>query len=163
MRFAGAEMAVRFAYQMQTRPIMARPNVSGTSGGARHGLGPHELHAQGALILRAVERLPQRERAALKAVLAPAEEAFAACTALSDVLRPQLQDRLSTRAALLDCIHSWTRSKPSVRAIAQNHGVSYRQSLKWRRAVADAHSKLYLEAVQRLEDDLFRPGGLEKT
>lgn len=160
--FAGAEQAVRFAYQMQGREILARPNMTGEARGGNEGLGPHDLHAQGALILQAVERLPEVECIALKAILAPGDEGAAACAALAHLIHPQLQERIPSKAAVLDCIRSWARWKPGVRTIAAEHGVSYRQAMKWRRAVADAHGKLYLRAVQLLEDDLFRPGGLEK-
>lgn len=162
MMFAGAEQAVRFAYQMQGREILARPNMTGEPRGGNDGLGPHDLHAQGALILQAVNRLPDTERYALMAVLTPGAEGEFACTMLTHILAPQLQERVPRESAVLDCIKSWARWRPTVRAIAAEHQVSYRQANKWRRAVSDAHSKLYLRAVQLLEDDLFRPGGLEK-
>lgn len=164
MKFAGPEQAVRFAYRMSQQEILAKPS-SGNMGGrdtSEEGLSPHDLHAQGAMILQALERLPSAERSAIKAFYAKGSERLEAIAEVVVSLLPLTV--IPTKQAAFDSLHAWMKGdfNSSVHKVARDHYVSFRQARKWRDAIASAYMKPYLRAVGMLDEALFREGGLEK-
>lgn len=169
MKFAGAEQAIRFSYNISKREIAAKPSYSlEARGSSQDGLGPHELHAQGALIQQALNRLPERERTAVIAFLAPHDTALQACAEMSELLYPAVNGIVPTKEAVYDALCVWMRKHGNgvvdggVRAIAAKHSVSFRQVMKWRDAVASKFSPFYLRGIELMEGELFHENGLEQ-
>ncbi len=166
MRFSGPEQAVRFAYNIREREIASRPNLNGAGGGSEEGLSPHELHAQGAMILAAVERLPARMRSALVSVLAPPRDPAGAqaCVESSEFLWPLVQDLVPCREAVQRVLEFWThrRGGDVHRVISTEFKVSIRQVRRWQDAISRKHYAHFLQGVDALDQVLFGEGGLER-
>lgn len=160
MKFTGSEQAIRFAYNMSDRGIMSKLDLT-KAGGSEQGMSPQELHAQGALILKAIERLPTGPRYALVSMLAPMHHGkIGACLELADYLWPVLSGAFPGQGVLAEALLVWCRGK-TVRWLAQTKGVSYRQAHAWKDLAGKKHNELYLHAVGRMDEILFADGGLE--
>lgn len=164
MRFTGAEQAVKFAHNIAAREIASRPSMVPTiHATSQEGLSPHELHAQAALILQALNRLPELERNAVNAVLAPDQEALQAARQAVEGLWPRVQSRVPSKNAAYDVLRLWLRrgAYSEVRKMCADYHVGPNKVVKWRSDVATAFSAVYLRGILLLEADLFRAGGLE--
>lgn len=160
MKFTGSEQAIRFAYNMSDRGIMSKLDLT-KAGGSEQGMSPQELHAQGALILKAMDRLPPALRWALVSMIAPPHQGQVdACLQLADYLWPTMSNSFPNQGTLIRALLVWCRAK-TVRWQAQIDQVSYRQAHTWKDLVGKKHSELYLHAVGRMDDILFADGGLE--
>lgn len=155
---------MKFAYNIAAREIASRPSMVPTiHATSQEGLSPHELHAQGALIMQALNRLPDLERSAVKALLAPGQEADQAALQAVEGLWPRVQGRVPSKNAAYDVLRLWLRrgAYSEVRKLCADYHVGPNKVVKWRSDVATAFSAVYLRGVQLLEADLFRAGGLE--
>lgn len=164
MTFAGAEQAVRFAYNISARSIMSRPTYDSDPGGTREGLSPHELHAQAAMIFAAVERLPVTEQAAVKALLAPPGERDVARVVFADAVWPKVKEAFGSYEQWSRAVRCATlRSREAgIRSLAKEAGISYRKAraLVW--SAIRTHTLVYLRGIGLLEDLLFTEGGLRR-
>lgn len=155
---------MKFAYMISQREIASRPSmVPSIHSTSQEGLSPHELHAQGALIMQALNRLPDLERNALKAYLAPGQEGAEATVQALEGLWPRVQGRVPSKDAAYDVLRLWLQrgTYSSVRKLCAEYHVGPNKIVKWRADVATAFSAVYVRAVGLLEADLFRAGGLE--
>ena len=160
MKFTGSEQAVRFAFNMSDRGIMSKLDLT-KAGGSEQGLTPQELHAQGALILKSLDRLPTGPRNAMLAMLAPLTRGkIGACLELADYLWPVLSHSFPNQGVLAEALLVWCRGR-TVRWLMETKRVSYRQAHTWKDLAGKKHHELYLHGVGRLDEILFKEGGLE--
>lgn len=161
MRFRSAEQAVKFAYNMQERTEYARCDLLGTRGTSTTDLTPLDLHAQGAMILATVDKMQPMERDSVIALCGRGRDRTEAIRLLSEYLYPNVSGTLPGRDELRLVMLHWATKRPSIRAIAADRGVSYRQVCNWRSATLRAWSPLHARAINRLHDILFVDGGFE--
>jgi hypothetical protein len=159
--FRSADQAVRFAYRVRGRPEYARTDPSSVRGSA-HGLSPLDLHGESALILARVQALPEAERASVVAMYGGRGERAEAMLVLGNHIMPLVASSLPNRTVLQVMLMHWSTRQPSVRTVARDYAVSYRQVVKWRSAVAGAWVPILARAMTRLDDGLFGPGGFER-
>lgn len=161
MKFRGAEQAIRFAYNISERAVAARPSY-GQRSASIEGLSPFELHAQGAMIMAAVDRLSPQDRGAIVMLLGPTQGARAvAALEVVHSLQHDTEGSFASRAELLAFISGTFVHRLSVRGVAAHVGCSYRKARDLRNVLRKAHASLYVRAIELLEADLFREGGLE--
>lgn len=152
MNFTGPEHAIRFAYNMTQREIIARPNLTGERGNGQ-GLGPHDLHAQAAMILAAFSRAPEHLRDAVNVMLAPRKSrAF-----IDGVARVayRLHPTLSAHGDLTQVAKALGSLRGgSIRSLGASTGLSFRAARELRIATSRAHGDLYLRGVAWLETEM---------
>lgn len=161
MRFRSADQAVRFAYRVRGRPEYARSDP-GSVRGSVHGLSPLDLHGESALILARIDAMPPEERASVVAMYGERGERAEAMVVLGNHIMPLIASSLPNRTVLQVMLMHWSTRQPSVRTVAKDYEVSYRQVVKWRSAVAGAWAPIHVRAMERLDDSLFGPGGFER-
>lgn len=161
MKFRSADQAVRFAYRVRGRPEFARSDPSSV-GGRGHGMGPLELHGESSLILAKVEAMPEPERSSVLAMYGERGERAEAMVAIGNHIMPLIASSVPNRQALQVMLLHWATRRPSIRTVAREHGVSYRQVCKWRSAVAGVWTPIHVRAMERLDSVLFGVGGYER-
>lgn len=161
VKFRSADQAVRFAYRLRGRPEYARTDP-GSVRGTVHGLSPLDLHGESALILARVQAMPEAERASVVAMYAGRGERAEAMLVLGNHIMPLVASSLPSRTVLQVMLMHWSTRLPSVRTVARDYSVSYRQVVKWRSAVAGAWAPIHVRAMERLDDSLFGPTGFER-
>lgn len=162
MIFRSAEQAVRFAGNISDRAEYARADPMRVRSTSQDGLSPMDLHAQAAMIHNQVNRLPPTERSSVMAMYGRGRGRSEAIRELSDHLLPLVNGTLPGRSELLIVLCHWVTRRPSIRAIAEDRGVSYRKVCEWRSAVLRAWIPVQTRALSRLHDTLVE-GGLEIT
>jgi len=160
VRFRSSDQAVRFAFRMRGRPEFAKSDPASV-GPRGHGLSPMDLHGEAALILAKVISLPDIERSSVMAMYGDRGERAEAMVALGNHIMPLVASSLPNRQALQVMLLHWATRRPSVRTVAKDHAVSYRQVCKWRSAVAGAWTPIHTKAMNRLDEVLFGEGGHE--
>jgi len=66
----------------------------------------------------------------------------------------------SVRELQIILLH-WSTKRPSIRKIAEERGVSYRQVCNWRNAVLRAWMPVQIRAIEKLHGQMFAEGGFE--
>jgi hypothetical protein len=120
-----------------------------------------DLHGEAALILAKIMALPQVERSSVLAMYGDRGERAEAMVALGNHIMPLVASSVPNRQALQVMLLHWATRRPSVRTVAKDHAVSYRQVCKWRSAVAGAWAPIHTKAMNRLDEVLFGEGGHE--
>jgi hypothetical protein len=126
-------------------------------------MSPLELHGESALILAKMEALPPVERDSLVAMYGDVGERAEAVARLVSHLMPLVASSLPNKEAVQVMLLHWSTRTPSVRVIAKELGVSYREVCKWRSVVAGAWTPVVARATDRLDQALFGPGGFERA
>jgi hypothetical protein len=160
MQFRSCDQAVRFAYRIRERAEYASTDMTGVRGTSLEALSPMDLHAQSAMILNRIKQLTEAEAASVTAMYAGGRERADAMVALTDHLMPLVASDVPSKGALAFSLNHWVTRRPTIRQIASDFGVSYRQACKWRTAVARAWGPLHGRAMNRLESVLFGENGL---
>jgi hypothetical protein len=160
VKFNSVDQAVRFAFRVRGRPEFAKSDPASV-GPRGHGLSPMDLHGEASLILAKIMALPLAERSSVLAMYGDRGERAEAMVALGNHIMPLVASSLPNRQALQVMLMHWATRRPSVRTIAKDHAVSYRQVCKWRWAVADAWTPIFARAINRLDEVLFGEGGHE--
>lgn len=158
MEFRSAEQAVRFAYNISERAEYAKSDPMRVRGTSQTDLSPMDLHAQAAMIQSQVNRLHAVERSSILAMYGRGRDRTEAIRALAEYLTPLLRDVLPRRDDLMLLVMHWVTRRPSIRAIADDRGVSYRKVCTWRAAVLRAWMPLQTRAIARLHDQLVTGG-----
>lgn len=158
MEFRSAEQAVKFAYNISERAEYSRSDPMRVRGTSSADLSPMDLHAQAAMIQNQVNRLHPVERSSVLALFGRGRDRAEAIRALADYLHPLLRDVLPRREDLMIVVLHWVTRRPSIRAIADDRGVSYRKVCVWRAAVLRAWMPLQTRAISRLHDQLVTGG-----
>lgn len=161
MKFRSADQAVRFAYRVRGRPEFAKSDPASV-GGRGQGLGPLELHGEAAMILAKVQAMPEPERSSVLAMYGGGGERAEAMVALGGHIMPLVASSLPNRQILQVMMLHWATRLPSIRTVAREHSVSYRQVCKWRSAVAGVWIPIHVRAMEGLDSVLFGVGGHEK-
>lgn len=160
MEFRSAEQAVRFAFNISERQEYSRSDPMKVRGTNSADLSPMDLHAQAAMIVNQVNRLPASEKCSVLAMYGRGRDRAQAIRELSDLLLPQVGEM--GRGELLIVLCHWVTRRPSIRAIADDRGVSYRKVCAWRSTVLRAWMPLQTRAINSLHDRLVL-GGLTIT
>lgn len=161
MRFRSVEQAVKFSYNIGERAEYARSDLMGVRGTSQDDLSPMDLHAQAAMIQSMIGKLHPVERDALLAMYARGRDRTEAIRGLADYLSPNLLGVVpSIRETQIILLH-WSTKRPSIRKIAEERGVSYRQVCSWRTSVLRAWMPHLARAVERLHIRMFDEGGFE--
>jgi hypothetical protein len=158
MDFRSAEQAVRYAYMMSERVEYSRTNLLGTRGTSSEAMSPMDLHAQAAMIQNQVNRLHPVERSSVLAMYGRGKDRTDAIRELAKYLEPLVANELPGKGDLMIVICHWVTRRPSIRAIAEDRGVSYRKVCAWRSAVLRAWVPLQARAIGRLHDQLVSGG-----
>lgn len=158
MEFRSAEQAVRFAYNISERAEYSRTNLLGTRGTSQDDLTPMDLHAQAAMIQSQVGRLHPVERCSILSMYGRGKDRTDAIRELAKYLEPLVAHELPGKGDLMIVICHWVTRRPSIRAIAEDRGVSYRKVCAWRSAVLRAWMPLQTRAIGRLHEQLLRGG-----
>lgn len=161
MKFRSADQAVRFAFRVRGRPEFARSDPASV-GGRGHGLSPLDLHGESSLILAKVEAMPEPDRSSVLAMYGDRGERAEAMVSLGNTIMPLVASSLPNRQALQVMLLHWATRRPSIRTVAREHAVSYRQVCKWRSAVASVWIPIHARAMEKLDSVLFADGGYEK-
>lgn len=161
MKFRSSEQAVKYAFNVSERTEYARTDPMNVRGTSQESLSPLDLHAQAAMILNMVNRLMPPERDAVFAMYGRGKVRSDAIRSLSDYMMPGLRGVVPSIGALQLVILHWSTKRPSIRRIADEQGVSYRQVCNWRRGVLRAWMPLQVRALERLHERMFIPGGFE--
>lgn len=161
VKFRSADQAVRFAYRLRERAEYARVDY-GSVRGPSQGLSPLELHGESAVILSKIKAMPSPERESVMAMYGDRGERAEAMVALGDHIMPMVAGDLPDRRTLQVMLLHWASRRPSIRTVARERSVSYRQVCKWRASVASAWIPIHARAMERLESCLFGPGGFER-
>lgn len=156
MEFKSAEQAVRFAFNISEREEYSRSDPMKVRGTNTADLSPMDLHAQAAMIVNQINRLPAAERWSVLAMYGRGRDRAQAIRELSDLLLPQAGDMGKSEVLIILC--HWSTRRPSIRAIADDRGVSYRKVCAWRSAVLRAWMPLQTRAINNLHDRLVDGG-----
>lgn len=159
--FRSADQAVRFAYRVRGRPEFAKSDPSSV-GGRGHGLSPLDLHGESSMILSKVNSLPEPDRSSVLAMYGDRGERAEAMASLGNTIMPLVASSVPNRQALQVMLLHWSTRRPSIREVAVDHAVSYRQVCKWRSAVAGVWAPIHARAMERLDSVLFGPGGFDR-
>lgn len=161
MRFRSADQAIRFAYRMMDRAEYAKADLTGARGRGV-GMSPLELHGEAAVILSKVRSLPSVESSSVLAMYGVGGERAEAMVALGNHIMPLVASSVPNRYVLQAMLMHWATRRPSIRTVAREHSVSYRQACKWRSAVAGVWTPIHVRAMDRLDSVLFGAGGYDR-
>lgn len=159
MEFTGPEQAVKFAQNVMERAEYARTDPMNVRSTSKENLSPLDLHAQAAMIMNAVDRLPPPERLAVLAMYGRGKDRSDAVRGLAEYLMPSVRGSVPGVREAQIVILSWATKRPSIRKIADEFDVSFRQVCKWRTMLLRAWLPLQVQAMRRLEGHLFSPSG----
>lgn len=160
MKFRSCEQALKFAWNISERVEYSRSDPMRVRGTSQEDLSPMDLHAQAAMIQSQVNKLHPVERASLLAAYGRGRDRTEAIRVLAEYLAPLLRGLLPGKSELMIVILHWVTRRPSIRAIAEDRGVSYRKVCGWRSAIVRAWMPVQARAIGRLHDQLVS-GGLE--
>ena len=161
MKFQSVEQAVKFSYNINERSEFSRSDPLKIRGTSQDDLSPMDLHAQAAMIHSMVARLHPAERCAVVAMYGRGRDRTNAIRGLAEFLWPNLSGVMpSVRELQLVLLH-WSTKRPSIRAIAEERGVSYRKVCGWRSSALRAWLPYQTRGVERLHEKMFGEGGFE--
>lgn len=156
MIFNSVEQALKFAGNISDRSEYAKSDPLRVRSTSTAELSPLELHAQAAMIHMAVERLHSVERDSIVAMYGRGKARTDAMRNLSGYLMPLVD--LPTREDVMIVVCHWSTRRPSIRAIADDRGVSYRKVCSWRTTVLRAWLPIQARAIARLHDAFTESG-----
>lgn len=163
MRFHSVEQAIKFSFNVSERQEFSRTDLLGTRGTSQDDLSPMDLHAQAAMIQSMVGRLHQVERGSVLSLYGRGRIRSDAIREFAEYLYHHVSGTVpSVREVQIIMLH-WSSKRPSIRKIAEERGVSYRQVCNWRNAVLRAWMPVQVRAIERLHGQMFTTGGFELT
>lgn len=157
MRFYSVEQAIKFSFNVSERAEYSRTDLTGTRGTSLDDLSPTDLHAQAAMIHSMVTRLMPMERDSVLSMYGRGKARTDAVRGLAEYLMPNVSGTVPSNQLQIILMH-WATKRPSIRRIAEERGVSYRQVCNWRNAVLRAWMPLQLRAIDRLHVKMFVDG-----
>ena len=163
MRFHSAEQAIRFSFNISERDEYSRTDLTGTRGTSQDDLSPTDLHAQAAMIQSMINRLYPMERDSVLSMYGRGKARTDAVRNLAEYLMPNVSGTVPSNRELQIILMHWATKRPSIRKIAEERGVSYRQVCNWRNAVLRAWMPVQIRAIERLHAKMFGEGGFELT
>lgn len=121
-------------------------------------ISPTDLHAQSAMILGHVNRLPDVQAASMYALYGYGHEKKVSIELLEDQMYPALKESVPNKKLVGLCMRNWLDKNPSVRRIAADFGVSYRKAYHWRNVVMKHWAGITVPVLNKLEGDMFGDG-----
>lgn len=161
MRFHSVEQAIRFSFNVSERQEFSRTDLLGTRGTSQDDLSPMDLHAQAAMIHSMVNRLHQVERDSILSMYGRGKARTDAIRSFAEYLHYHVSSTVPSVHELQIILLHWSTKRPSIRKIAEDRGVSYRQVCNWRNAVLRAWMPVQIRAIERLHGQMFTDGGFE--
>jgi len=161
MRFHSVEQAIKFSFNVSERQEFSRTDLLGTRGTSQDDLSPMDLHAQAAMIQSMVGRLHQVERDSILSMYGRGRIRSDAIRGLAGYLYHHVSGTVPSVRELQIILMHWSTKRPSIRKIAEERGVSYRQVCNWRNAVLRAWMPVQVRAIERLHGQMFTDGGFE--
>ena len=163
MRFNSVEQAIKFSFNVSERQEFSRTDLLGTRGTSQDDLSPMDLHAQAAMIQSMVGRLHQVERSSVLSLYGRGRIRSDAIREFAEYLYHHVSGTVPSVRELQIIMLHWSSKRPSIRKIAEERGVSYRQVCNWRNAVLRAWMPVQVRAIERLHGQMFTNGGFELT
>lgn len=114
------------------------------------------------MILSKVDGLKEPMRSSVLAMYGGIPERAEAMVALGSTIMPLVASSVPNRYVLQVMLLHWATRSPSIRQIAKDLAVSYRQACKWRWCVAAAWTPIHARAMSELDSVLFAEGGHER-
>lgn len=161
MKFNSVEQAIKFSFNVSERSEYSKSDPMKIRGTSQDDLSPTDLHAQAAMIHAMLARLHPAERDAVMALYGRGKARTDGIRGLSEFLWPSLSGALPQRIDAQIVMMHWSTKRPSIRKIAEERGVSYRQVCNWRSAVLRTWLPYVVRATERLHDRMFGEGGFE--
>lgn len=161
MKFNSVEQAVRFSFNISERSEYTRPDPMKVRGTSQDDLSPTDLHAQAAMIQSMLGRLHPAERDAMLALYGRGRLRTDGIRGMCEYLWPMLSGALPQKIDAQIVMMHWATKRPSIRTIADERGVSYRQVCNWRTAVLRSWMPFVARATERLHERMFGEGGFE--
>ena len=158
MKFYSVEQALKFSFNISERDEYSRTDLTGTRGTSLDDLSPTDLHAQAAMIHSMIGRLLPMERDSVLSMYGRGKARTDAVRNLAEYLMPNVSGTVPSNRELQIILMHWATKRPSIRKIAEERGVSYRQVCNWRNAVLRAWMPLQLRAIERLHIRMFVDG-----
>lgn len=161
MKFHSVEQAIRFSFNVSERQEFSRTDLLGTRGTSQDDLSPMDLHAQAAMIQSMIGRLHQVEKDSILSMYGRGRIRSDAMRGFAEYMYHRVSGTVpSVRDVQIIMLH-WSSKRPSIRKIAEERGVSYRQVCNWRNAVLRAWMPVQVRAIERLHGQMFTGGGFE--
>lgn len=161
MRFNSVEQAIKFSFNVSERAEYARSDLLGVRGTSQDDLSPTDLHAQAAMIHVMLGRLHPAERDAMLALYGRGKARADGIRGLTEFLWPALGKAIPRKGDAQIVMLHWATKRPSIRKIAEERGVSYRQVCNWRGTVLRSWMPFIARATERLHDRMFKEGGFD--
>jgi hypothetical protein len=164
--FQSIDAALRFAFDIEHYPVMARPPLAQwltpTGRGRARGMVARDWHAQGALIRRYVSRLEQPHGAdyvsAFFARGAAKERAIRALLALPEVRDCLQGSRVPLEPVLRRYCANCEPGTPTLRTLARQLDVSHTTVMRAEYRLKDALSRVFMPTEARIRADFERFG-----
>ena len=161
MKFNSVEQAIKFSFNMSERSEYTKSDPMKIRGTSQDDLSPTDLHAQAAMIQSMLDRLHPAERSAVLALYGRGRARTEGIRGLTEFLWPNLSGSLPQKIDAQIVMMHWATKRPSIRAIADERGVSYRQVCNWRSAVLRTWMPYVVRATERLHERMFGEDGFE--
>jgi len=161
MRFHSVEQAIKFSFNVSEREEFSRTDLLGTRGTSQDDLSPMDLHAQAAMIHSMLNRLHQVERDSILSMYGRGRARSDAIRGFANYLHYFVRGAVPSVRELQIILLHWSTKRPSIRKIAEERGVSYRQVCNWRNAVLRAWMPVQIRAIEKLHGQMFAEGGFE--
>jgi hypothetical protein len=161
MRFHSVEQAIKFSFNVSEREEFSRTDLLGTRGTSQDDLSPMDLHAQAAMIHSMLNRLHQVERDSILSMYGRGRARSDAIRGFANYLHYFVRGTVPSVRELQIILLHWSTKRPSIRKIAEERGVSYRQVCNWRNAVLRAWMPVQIRAIEKLHGQMFAEGGFE--
>jgi hypothetical protein len=120
-----------------------------------------DLHAQAAMIHSMLNRLHQVERDSILSMYGRGRARSDAIRGFANYLHYFVRGTVPSVRELQIILLHWSTKRPSIRKIAEERGVSYRQVCNWRNAVLRAWMPVQIRAIEKLHGQMFAEGGFE--
>lgn len=161
MKFHSVEQAIKFSFNVSEREEFSRTDLLGTRGTSQDDLSPMDLHAQAAMIHSMLNRLHQVERDSILSMYGRGRARSDAIRGFANYLHHFVRGTVPSVRELQIILLHWSTKRPSIRKIAEERGVSYRQVCNWRNAVLRAWMPVQIRAIDKLHGQMFTEGGFE--
>jgi len=161
MKFHSVEQAIKFSFNVSEREEFSRTDLLGTRGTSQDDLSPMDLHGQAAMIHSMLNRLHQVERDSILSMYGRGRARSDAIRGFANYLHYFVRGTVPSVRELQIILLHWSTKRPSIRKIAEERGVSYRQVCNWRNAVLRAWMPVQIRAIEKLHGQMFAEGGFE--
>jgi hypothetical protein len=161
MKFHSVEQAIKVSFNVSEREEFSRTDWLGTRGTSQEDLSPMDLHAQAAMIHSMLNRLHQVERDSILSMYGRGRARSDAIRGFANYLHYFVRGTVPSVRELQIILLHWSTKRPSIRKIAEERGVSYRQVCNWRNAVLRAWMPVQIRAIDKLHGQMFTEGGFE--